>query len=249
MSVLGCHIVHTPGGLSVIIPVFNEVENVESLYWEIVSVLSKEPYCYEIIFVDDGSKDGTFQRLDALAATQGDLQVIRHITNYGQSAALTTGSRAAQYGLLVTMDGDSQNDPADIPRLLVHSLDAKTVVLGNRSTREDTIVRKFSSKIGNLIRRKLLDDDCFDTGCGLKIFPREAFLSLPHFNHFHRFLPALFKRAGFQLVNVPVTHRPRVYGVSKYGIMNRLFVGIYDLFGVYWLLKRPCAPEVCNHEL
>jgi dolichol-phosphate mannosyltransferase len=150
--------------------------------------------------------------------------------------------------MLVTLDGDGQNDPADIPRLFEVLQDSRTVVLGNRKKRDDNNIRKLSSRIGNGIRRSLLNDECPDTGCSLKLFPRDAFLTLPHFNHLHRFLPALFKRAGYKLVNLPVNHRPRWHGVSKYGVMNRLFVGVHDLIGVRWLLKRPCAPEVSTHE-
>jgi dolichol-phosphate mannosyltransferase len=177
-----------------------------------------------------------------------NLQVIRHKSNFGQSAALVTGAKAACYPWLVTMDGDGQNDPADIPLLFAQLKDSSTVVLGNRKKRDDNQLRRLSSKIGNGIRQWLLTDDCPDTGCSLKLFPKDAFLALPHFNHLHRFLPALFKRAGFKLVNVPVNHRPRLYGVSKYGVLNRLFVGIHDLIGVRWLLKRPCSPEVFDYE-
>ncbi|KTD16434.1 glycosyltransferase family 2 protein [Legionella jordanis] len=238
----------TPNELSIIIPVYNEVDNVESLYQEIVAALPKEQFIYEVIFVDDGSTDGTSDRLRALSQQFDNLKVVYHKRNYGQSAGLVSGARAAQYPMLVTLDGDGQNDPNDIPLLFKHLKDAKTVVLGNRKKRDDNGLRRISSRVGNGIRKRLLDDDCPDTGCSLKLFPREAFLALPHFNHLHRFLPALFIRAGFKLVNVPVNHRPRWHGVSKYGVMNRLFVGIHDLIGVRWLLKRPCAPEVSTHE-
>jgi dolichol-phosphate mannosyltransferase len=236
--------------LSVVIPVYNEMDNVESLYQEIVSALSPEDFTFEVIFVDDGSTDGTGLCLQTLAKTHSNLRVIHHKRNFGQSAALLSGAHAARYSMLVTLDGDGQNDPADIPCLFKYMQDSHTVVFGNRKKRADNILRKFSSVIGNGIRRRLLHDECFDTGCSLKLFPREAFLALPHFNHLHRFLPALFKRAGFKLVNIPVNHRARWHGVSKYGygVMNRLFVGIHDLIGVHWLLKRPCAPEVSTHE-
>ncbi|MDI9817695.1 MULTISPECIES: glycosyltransferase family 2 protein [unclassified Legionella] len=234
--------------VSIIIPVFNEVENVESLYKEIVAALPAENFIYEVIFVDDGSSDGTRERLKLLAETYGNLRVVCHKKNYGQSAGLVSGARVAQYSMLVTMDGDGQNDPNDIPRLFQQRHDSQTVVLGIRKKRDDNALRILSSRIGNGIRQRLLDDQCPDTGCSLKLFPREAFLALPHFNHLHRFLPALFKRAGYKLAIVPVNHRPRKHGVSKYGVMNRLFVGIYDLIGVRWLLRRPCAPEVSSYE-
>lgn len=234
--------------LSLIIPVYNEVDNVEGLYEEIAKALSAERFNYEVIFVDDGSTDGTVERLQILTKTHSNLRTLYHKQNYGQSAALLSGAKAARYSMLVTLDGDGQNDPADIPFLFEQLDSPRTVVLGNRKKRDDNGLRKLSSFIGNGVRRYLLKDDCPDTGCSLKLFSREAFLALPHFNHFHRFLPALFKRAGFKLVNLPVNHRPRYHGVSKYGVMNRLFVGIYDLIGVCWLLKRPCAPEVSVHE-
>lgn len=234
--------------LSLIIPVYNEVDNIEDLYKEIVSALPAERFQYEVIFVDDGSTDGTIARLQKLAKVYPNLHVVYHKRNYGQSAALLSGAKAARYSMLVTLDGDGQNDPADIPRLFELIKDSCTVVLGNRKKRDDNPLRILSSRIGNGIRRGLLRDECSDTGCSLKLFPRDAFLALPHFNHLHRFLPALFKRAGMTLVNVPVNHRPRWHGVSKYGVINRLFVGIHDLIGVRWLLKRPCDPEVTTHE-
>ncbi|KTD07168.1 glycosyltransferase family 2 protein [Legionella jamestowniensis] len=234
--------------VSIIIPVYNEVDNVEGLYKEIVAALPSERFIYEIIFVDDGSTDGTTECLKALSQSYSNLKVVYHKKNFGQSAGLVSGARAAQYSMLVTLDGDGQNDPNDIPRLFEHLHDSRTVVFGNRKKRDDNTLKKLSSRIGNGIRQRLLNDDCPDTGCSLKLFPRDAFLVLPHFNHLHRFLPALFKRAGFKLVNLPVNHRPRWHGVSKYGVMNRLFVGIHDLIGVRWLLKRPCSPEVSNYE-
>lgn len=230
--------------LSVIIPVYNELDNVSALYQEIVTVLAPLGSEFEVVFVDDGSTDGTVEKLLSLTKQLEKMRVIRHKGNFGQSAALVSGARAARYPVLVTMDGDGQNDPADIPELLAHWSSSRDVVLGHRRKRVDNRLRKISSKIGNQIRRWWLDDACPDTGCSLKLFSRDAFLALPHFNHLHRYLPALFKRAGFSLVNVSVNHRPRLHGVSKYGVMNRLFVGLYDLIGVRWLLKRPCSPEV-----
>ncbi|MBA2655582.1 MAG: glycosyltransferase family 2 protein [Tatlockia sp.] len=230
--------------LSIIIPVYNEVDNIKDLYREIVAALPLDRFLYEVIFIDDGSTDGTREQLKELAKIHSHLLAIYHKHNYGQSAALLTGARAARYSLLVTLDGDGQNDPADIPRLMAQRQDSRTVVLGNRKKRDDNNLRRLSSRLANSLRRNLLKDECPDTGCSLKLFSREAFLALPHFNHLHRYLPALFKRAGFKLINLPVNHRPRRHGVSKYGVMNRLFVGIHDLIGVRWLMKRPCAPEV-----
>jgi len=234
--------------LSIIIPVYNEVDNVEVLFHEIVKSLPADRFIFEVIFVDDGSTDATVARLRSLAATTDNLRLVCHKRNYGQSAALISGARAARYSMLVTLDGDGQNDPADIMRLFDKLHHSKTVVLGNRKKRDDNFLRKLSSFIGNGIRQWLLKDQCPDTGCSLKLFPREGFLSLPQFDHLHRFLPALFKHAGYELVNVPVNHRPRLHGISKYGVMNRLFVGIHDLIGVRWLLKRSCFPEVLKND-
>lgn len=231
--------------LSIIIPVYNEVENIEILYHEIVKVL--DGYCiFEVIFVDDASQDGTTSLLKKLAQDNTTLRVVLHKKNYGQTAAIVSGAKAAQYEVLLTLDGDGQNDPADIPTLIQHYQGVQTVVLGLRKKRDDSRVRLWSSRIANGVRGWILSDTCTDTGCGLKLFAKEAFFALPHFNHLHRFLPVLFKRAGYLLVMVQVGHRPRMYGQSKYGIINRLFVGIYDLIGVRWLLKRPCLPEVLN---
>lgn len=234
--------------LSIIIPVYNEVDNVAPLFYEIEKALIAGELLYEVIFVDDGSNDGTAHRLRELAAHHDKLRVLVHKRNFGQSSALVTGAKAARYAMLLTMDGDGQNDPADILSLFDYLPDTQTVVLGTRAKRNDAFLRKVSSRIGNGVRRFFLKDSCPDTGCSLKLFSRQGFLDLPHFNHCHRFLPTLFQRAGFKLVNVAVNHRPRQHGVSKYGVMNRLFVGIHDLIGVRWLLKRYCAPEVMSHD-
>lgn len=234
--------------LSIIIPVYNEADNVQGLFQEIVRALPPTQFVIEVIFVDDGSTDGTARQLQNLAASHSNLRWISHKRNFGQSAALITGAKAARYPILVTLDGDGQNDPADIPQLLSQYHNSHTVILGNRKKRNDNFLRKMASRIGNNIRQSILHDDCPDTGCSIKLFSREAFLSIPHFNHMHRFLPTLFKHAGLSVQNVPVNHRPRRFGVSKYGVMNRLFVGIHDLIGVRWLLKRRCIAEVVPHD-
>jgi glycosyltransferase involved in cell wall biosynthesis len=232
---------------SILIPVYNEVDNVLPLYAEISDALNKKAYQYEVIFIDDASSDGTLEKLLELCTHHDDVVLVRHKKNYGQSAGLVSGARAAQFPLLITLDGDGQNDPADIPNLIEQfDKSANCVVFGNRYKRNDSLLKKVSSKVGNGVRKTLLNDDCSDTGCSLKVFPKAIFLNLPHFNHLHRFLPALFKREGFTINNVNVNHRPRLRGESKYGVKNRLFVGIYDLMGVMWLKKRPCKPEVFN---
>lgn len=237
-----------PIELSVIIPVYNEVDNVHRLFQEIVDALPEGTFNYEVLFIDDGSNDGTIERLRELEQNNPRLRAIFHKRNFGQSTALLTGARAARYPMLITLDGDGQNDPKDIPRLFAARTQENMVILGNRKKRDDNLIRRWSSRVGNGIRQSILRDDCPDTGCSLKLFPKEAFLALPHFNHVHRYLPALFRREGYTLVNLPVNHRQRIHGTSKYGVMNRLFVGIYDLIGVRWLLKRPCKSEVITYD-
>jgi dolichol-phosphate mannosyltransferase len=233
---------------SVIIPMYNEVDNVEPLLTELHNSLANFAD-YEIIVIDDGSNDGTLQRLNDLMLKMPQLRVLRHRSNYGQSAGVYTGVKHAKNPWIVTLDGDGQNDPADIPAMfnLIQNLASASkpiLVVGHRNKRKDNWLRLVSSRIANNVRAYLLKDDCPDTGCGLKVFQREAFLTLPHFNHIHRFLPALFRRAGGEVINIPVQHRPRMLGRSKYGVMNRLWVGIVDIFGVVWLIRRPCRPEV-----
>lgn len=237
-----------PLALSVIVPVYNEMDNVSVLFGELISALEPAHFMVEVIFIDDGSTDNTLACLRELAAKNPNLRVLAHKKNRGQSAAIVTGAKAALHPILVTLDGDGQNDPADIPLLLTNYSDANTVILGNRTKRDDNLLRRISSFVGNRIRQGLLHDDCPDTGCSLKVFSREAFLNLPFFNHMHRFLPSLFKHAGLFLINVPVHHRPRKFGVSKYGVSNRLFVGIHDLIGVRWLLKRAIMLEVLEND-
>ena len=238
--------------LSVVIPFYNEVENVGPLLYEVRDAVQGQAE-YEIVAVDDGSQDGTRERMQELCKELPMLRIVFHRGNFGQSAAILTGIRAARGRLVATLDGDGQNDPADIPALLSEyrrqsTQDAPVMIAGNRSKRQDSWLRKMSSRIANAVRQGLLHDDCSDTGCGLKLFPRETFLRLPHFDHLHRFMPALFKRAGSRIVNVPVNHRPRMRGQSKYGVGNRLWVGIVDLFGVRWLQRRPCDAEVENES-
>lgn len=229
--------------LSVIIPVYNECDNVIPLCEEVIQVLKPLLESFEIIFVDDGSIDGTYENLRSLAKNHSNVMIIKHAKNCGQSAAMISGVKASAFSNIVMLDGDGQNDPADIPKLL-EFIDHHTVVLGNRHQRQDHWIKRWSSSIANRIRQTWLRDECPDTGCSLKLFPREAFMALPQFNHMHRFLPALFKNVGYQLINVPVNHRPRLHGSSKYGFWNRFFAGIYDLFGVRWLMKRVCKYEI-----
>lgn len=233
--------------ISVVIPFYNEQDNIEPLLREVEAALSGREF--EIVAIDDGSRDNTLSVLRSLKEQMPTLRLVRHLGNFGQSGAIASGVRAAASDMIATLDGDGQNDPADILALLKaveeYSQPGKTIVaVGRRRKRQDSWLRRISSRIANNTRRKLLNDDCPDTGCGLKFFPRKAFLNLPHFNHMHRFLPALFKRQGAVVINVPVSHRPRTRGRSKYGVGNRLWVGIVDIFGVRWLQRRPCSPDI-----
>lgn len=224
--------------ISVVVPVYNEVDNVEPLVNEIVTAL--KGISHEIVYVDDGSADGTIEKLQQLKQQVPALRVVLHPRNAGQSAAFCSGIRAARGELIATLDGDGQNDPADIPKLLeVHAASTEPVlVAGARAERNDNFVRRASSRIANHVRSWVLQDNCLDTGCSLKLFRRDLYLLLPQFRHMHRFFPALFAREGVGIVNVPVAHRPRSAGDSKYGVGNRLWVGIADMFGVRWLIRR-----------
>lgn len=226
--------------LSVVIPVRDEAENVGPLAHEIHAALQARGD-FEIIFVDDASTDATVERILEARRQMPQIRLLRHDVGCGQSIAVRNGVRVARAEWIVTLDGDGQNDPADIPALL-HAREQSNanvrLIMGNRVLRRDTIVRRLSSRIANGIRRAMLRDATQDTGCGIKLFHRQTFLELPAFNHMHRFLPALFLRAGADVKSVPVRHRPRTHGRSKYGVSNRLWVGIVDLFGMRWLIRR-----------
>jgi dolichol-phosphate mannosyltransferase len=227
--------------LSVVVPVCNEAENVEPLVREIHAAVGS--LAYEMIFVNDGSTDDTAGILKRLKAEFPALRVLHHSFRSGQSAAVASGVRAARAAWIATLDGDGQNDPADIPKLLAER-DAPAnrgvhLFMGNRkASRQDTAFRKLQSSVANGVRSSLLGDGTPDTGCGIKLFTREMFMDLPRFDHMHRFLPALFLRQGSRVISVPVNHRPRLRGTSKYGMLNRLWVGIVDICGVMWLRRR-----------
>jgi dolichol-phosphate mannosyltransferase len=232
-----------PLPLSVVIPVCNEADNVLPLAREIAAAL-RPRMAIEILFVDDGSDDGTFAAMRAARDEIPEIRLLRHSRRSGQSAAVHTGVRRARGTWIATLDGDGQNDPADFPAML-DALDqaqaadsAVRLVMGNRVTRRDTWLRRMSSRVANGVRGWLLDDGTPDTGCGIKLMHRETFLELPFFDHMHRFLPALYQRQGARVISVPVNHRPRTRGTSKYGLHNRLWVGIVDMFGVMWLRSR-----------
>ena len=237
--------------VSVVIPVCNEQENVLPLAREIHAALHGR-YRFETIFVDDGSTDGTAAAVRAARADgMPEIRLVRHLVRSGQSAAVATGVREAHAPWIATLDGDGQNDPADIPALLDAARQAASprlrLVMGNRTMRRDTWLRRLSSRVANGVRGGLLKDGTPDTGCGIKVFDRAVFVDMPRFNHMHRFMPALFQREGYEVVSVPVNHRERTRGKSKYGLHNRLWVGIVDLFGVMWLIRR-ASPRIRIEE-
>jgi dolichol-phosphate mannosyltransferase len=230
--------------LTVVVPVKNEAENVATLVAEIAAALRGE--AYEIIYVDDGSTDTTAAMVEALRPSVPQLRLVQHAASCGQSAALRTGVQLANGALIATLDGDGQNDPADLPHLLaeLRANPGYAMVAGQRLKRQDSAAKRFSSRIANQVRAAVLQDDTPDTGCGIKLFRRAAFLSLPYFDHIHRFLPALMKREGLEVGLLSVNHRQRVHGRSKYGINNRLWVGLVDLAGVWWLMRRMRRPVI-----
>ena len=229
--------------VSVVIPVFDEEGNVADLAGEIARAFDGRSF--EMIFVDDASGDGTLGALMALKASLPQLRVLTHARNAGQSRALRTGAEAARGRVLVTLDGDGQNDPADAPALVERLMAGGPelgLVGGLRLRRQDSWSKKAGSRIGNGVRRRILRDDALDTGCGLKAMWRDAYLRLPYFDHMHRFLPALAKREGLKVDFVEVRHRPRASGQSKYTNWRRLKASLSDLVGVVWLLSRARTP-------
>jgi dolichol-phosphate mannosyltransferase len=233
--------------LSLVIPVKNEAGNIAPLVGEIVAALDGR-LDYEILYVDDGSTDATAAEIARLQATTTRLRLVRHAKSCGQSAAVRSGVKAARAAWIATLDGDGQNDPGDIPALWLIAREAPPnpplLIAGHRAYRQDSWTKRGASRIANAVRRRLLHDDTPDTGCGLKLFPRALFLDLPFFDHMHRFLPALVLREGGMVRSLPVNHRPRERGLSKYGILDRLAVGIVDLFGVMWLHRRQKLPAM-----
>jgi dolichol-phosphate mannosyltransferase len=218
--------------VSVVVPLFNEEENVPILQAELTAALG--PLDYEIIFVDDGSRDGTVQRI----APDARVRVLQFERNAGQSAAMFAGLHAAHGAVAVLIDGDLQNDPADIPRLLAEIERGADLVCGYRAQRKDTVVKRITSRVANFVRSRFTKDGVRDTGCTLKAMKRECIGALVPFKGMHRFIPALVKGAGYRLVEIPVNHRPRKFGESKYGLGNRALRATTDMFGVRWLLSR-----------
>lgn len=236
--------------ISVVVPVRNEQGNVAPLVAEITAAVFSLG-AYEVIYVNDGSTDRTGEILSELAASRTWLRQVKHAASGGQSAAVRSGVRFARADIVCTLDGDGQNDPAFIPKLyeaLVAGGPAAGLAQGQRVGRKDTAFKRFQSRLANKVRGAILNDGTRDTGCGLKCFRRDVYLSLPYFDAIHRFMPALVVREGYGVVHVDVIDRPRLSGVSNYGFFNRLWVGILDLAGVWWLIRRkkptPSATEV-----
>ena len=228
----------------------NEAENIAPVIGEIAAALDGR-WNYEIIYVDDGSTDATPERLASAMKSRPNLRQVRHAASTGQSAAVRSGVRAAHGAIVATLDGDGQNNPAFLPALIsaIEQGGERTgLAAGQRVGRKDTGFKKIQSRIANSVRNSILHDGTRDTGCGLKAFRREVFLALPYFDGLHRFLPALVRREGYDIVYVDVIDRPRHSGVSNYGFFDRLWIGIMDLAGVWWLIRRkkptPVATEV-----
>ena len=233
--------------ISVVVSVRNESENIDPLLAEIHAALD-ERADFEVIYVDDGSDDGTRKRLHAARKRDPRLRVLRHRRSCGQSAAIRTAVLAARSALVLTLDGDGQNDPADIPKLLSVWRDATPgecrFIAGVRRSRSDGRTKRIASRFANAACRLLLRDDTRDIGCGFRVFSVELFRDLPQFDHMHRFLPVLARRAGANVISVEVRNRPRRFGRSNYGVLDRLWVGIVDLVGVAWLQRRVVVPEI-----
>ncbi|OKO76196.1 dolichol-phosphate mannosyltransferase [Bradyrhizobium sp. NAS80.1] len=225
--------------VSIVVPVRNEADNIAPLIAEISAALDGR-WAYEIIYVNDGSTDATGERLAAIMQQRDNLRQLRHAKSTGQSAAVRSGVRAARGPIVATLDGDGQNNPAFLPDLIaaVEKSARVGLVAGQRVGRKDTGFKKFQSRIANGVRGSILNDGTRDTGCGLKAFRRDVFLMLPYFDGLHRFLPALVRREGYEIAYVDVIDRPRHSGVSNYGFFDRLWIGIMDLAGVWWLMRR-----------
>jgi len=235
---------------TIVVPMLNEAENVARLADEIAEACaSVGPF--EAIFVDDGSTDGTAGRIAELQRQWLWLRVIRHTVTCGQSAALRSGVIAARASIVCSIDGDGQNPPTEIPKLVAPLFDGNGrlgLVAGQRVGRQDKLSKRLASRFANRLRATILHDDTRDTGCGLKAFPRGVFLALPFFDHMHRYLPALVRREGYEIALVDVGHRARGAGASKYTNIGRAFVGVLDLIGVWWLLRRNHQPEITYRD-
>lgn len=236
-------------GISIVIPVFNEGKNIINLIDEIEKVM-KNIIAFEILVVDDGSTDNTYKQILKKMKIFKDVKILKHNKNYGQSISLRTGIVQAKHNYIVTLDGDGQNNPKDITKIIKIYNNKKPflLVIGNRVKRNDTKMRRLASRAAYVIRKVILKDNTPDTGCAIKMFRKKDFLLLPFFNHIHRFLPILFKAYGGEVISIPVDHRNRMSGISKYSNLQRATVGIYDLFGVLWLRKRSLMPSLYKNK-
>jgi len=236
-----------PVDVTVVAPVFNERDNLEPLVRELLAVLRPHGRPFEIVLVDDGSRDGSAEAIDALAAAHPEVRGVHFKANRGQTAAFDAGFKLARGATVVTIDADLQNDPRDIPALLL-ALEGHGAAVGFRADRRDGLVRRFSSKIANAVRNRLSGDDIIDTGCSLKAFRADALREIKLWNGMHRFLPTLIKLEGRSVVQVPVNHRPRLTGTSKYGVWNRVFRSSEDLLAVRWMKSRRLGYEVIRRD-
>lgn len=231
--------------LTIVIPVYNEYENINSLINEIIATFNDTNINYQILFINDGSTDDSYSLLKDKSKEYEFCDAIHHKKSMGQSYAVVTGVLNAKADIIATVDGDGQNDPKDIIKLYKYFNNNKIdLVIGNRINRKDIWLKRISSKVANYIRSSMLKDDTLDSGCALKVFTKDTFLKLPRFDHMHRYLPALILRDKGIVHSVAVNHRHRIKGRSKYGIHNRLWVGIVDLLGVKWLIKRAKNPKI-----
>lgn len=233
-----------PPDLSIVIPVFNEEDNLEPMVGEIFVAFSDRPETFEILFVDDASTDGSVAKLEALARASEAVRWERHRRNFGQSAAIGTGFRCARGTWIGTLDGDGQNDPADLPRMLDEAQRLGVdCVTGVRSKRQDSVIRRISSRVANRFRDWMTGDRVTDSACGVRVLRASCTAELPVFNGLHRFMPTLLRAKGYSVVEFTVNHRPRLRGVSKYGVHNRLWRGIRDCFGIRWFVVRSVPSE------
>ena len=233
--------------VSIVAPVFNERDNLEPLVLELLEVLRRESSRFEIVLVDDGSTDGSTESIQALATAHPEVRGVHFKANRGQTAAFDAGFKSARGAIVVTIDADLQNDPRDIPALLA-ALEGHDAAVGFRAQRHDSAVRRLSSRIANAVRNRLSGDDIIDTGCSLKAFRAEALSEIKLWNGMHRFLPTLIRFEGRTVVQVPVRHRPRVAGRSKYGVWNRLFRSSADLLAVRWMKSRRLGYDVVRRD-
>lgn len=233
--------------ISIIVPVKDEYDNIEPLVREIVSAFDPTGWNYEIIYVDDGSTDNSFDKIQSLQKEFPQLRGIQLDRNYGQSTAFLAGVNSARGELIATLDGDLQNDPADLPGMVEllqkNSLD---MVTGIRRRRNDSLYRRIQSLIANFIRNKITGDDIIDSACTVRVYRKSCFANITKFNGMHRFMPTLFRIAGYRVEQVPVNHRPRKFGRAKYGMLNRVFKATFDLFGVRWLQKNALHYKIKN---